>query len=339
MKTSLFNLHEIKINGGSVIIEFYAGDIFDIHSDILLLSAYKGQFFPTPGTTWGSLFIKTGMSVVGFSNNNSQRLSDNILLFQTTKNSCFNKLFALELSDLNKKSSFTNAALISRYRELIHFLENYPSETEESISLPLLGTGNQGLSLEDSVAELLKTFNQLKKTKLKIIRVFAKDFASIGVLNKKINEVLKRKELTHKGLLLAAIDESQKIITNPVSPLTFTTITNLLSLANSDHSALNIFGLVGRIFAESVCAEFLQIYRIDIEPSVLSSKISALSINFRQDRPHIEPHLRLLQIYGNQVSHAGNPDLNHQDATSIVISIMRIADFYEFKFSSSTKQI
>jgi len=338
MKTSLFNLHEIQINGKSVIIEFYAGDIFDIYSDILLLSAYKGQFFPTPGTTWGSLLKKTGISVDSNSNNNNKRISENILSFQTTKNDCFNSLISLELSDLNSRNSFSTATLISRYRELADFLETYSEEQIESISLPLLGTGNQGLSLEDSIAELLKTFNELKKTHLKIIRVFAKDFESIGALNKKINELLNRKEVIQKGLLHAAIDESRKIIDIPVSPLTLNTINNLLSLANSDYISLNIIGLMGRIFAESVCAEFLQIYRIDLEPSVLSSQISALSKNIRQERQHVESHLRLLQIYGNQVSHAGNLDLNDQDAASIIISIMRIVDFYEYKLFNSMDQ-
>ena len=64
-----------------------------------------------------------------------------------------NKLIALELSDLKRKNRFSTATLMSRYREFSVFLENHPTENDESISLPLLGTGNQGLSLEDSIAE------------------------------------------------------------------------------------------------------------------------------------------------------------------------------------------
>ena len=140
---------------------------------------------------------------------------------------------------------------------------------------------------------------------------------------------MNRKEGSHSNLLNAAIEKSRKVISNQISPISLATINNLLSLTNSDHISLNITGLMGRIFAETICDEFLQLYRIDLEPSTLSSKISALSVPLRKERPYIESHLRLLQIYGNQVSHAGNPDLNHQDATSIIISIIRIVDFYE----------
>ena len=338
MKTTLFNLHEIHIKEGSLIIEFFAGDIFDIHSDILLLSAYKGQFYPTPGTTWGSLLIKTGISVVGFSNNNSKRITNNIISFTTRENDCFKKLTALELSDLNKKNSFSTATLMSRYREFADFLENYPTETDESISLPLLGTGNQGLPLEDSVAELLKTFNQLKKTKLKIIRVFARDFESIGVLNKKINELLNRTEVVHTTLLNAAMNEAKEILKEEISSLSFETITDLISLADSNHSSLNSFGIKGRIFAERLCDKLIVMYGIVLEPSTLHSKITELTTTLLNDRPYVLSHLRLLQTYGNQAAHGVGAELNHQDATSIIISMIRLVDFYEYKLSCKTDQ-
>ena len=337
MKTTLFNLHEIKVNGESVIIEFYAGDIFDIYSDILMLSAYKGKFFPVQGTTWGSLQDRTGITVANQSIKEI-RISKNILSFETPINNYFSELNAFELSDLNQRNSFTNATLITRYRELVDFLETHPSDQVESISLPLLGTGNQGISLEESVSELLKTFNLIKRTKLKIIRVFARDFESIGVLNKKINELLSRTEVVHTTLLNAAMNEARKIIRGEISTLSFDTITELISLADSNHASLYSFGIKGRIFAEKVCDEFLQIYGIVLEPSTLHSKISGLSVNLRADRPYIESHLRLLQTYGNQVSHAGNLDLNDQDAASIIISIIRIVDFYEYKLLSSMDQ-
>ena len=123
---------------------------------------------------------------MGFESNKCPRISKNIISFKTAENNSFSKLIALELSSLDQKTGFTKATLISRYRELVEFLENYPSDSDESISLLLLGTGNQGISLEESVSELLSTFSQLKNTRLKIIRIFANNFESIGVLNKKM---------------------------------------------------------------------------------------------------------------------------------------------------------
>jgi hypothetical protein len=331
MKTSLFNLHEIKIEDRDLIIEFYAGDIFDIYSGILLLSAFRGGFYPTKGTTWGSLFERTGISFGIKSPGEQERISDNILLFRTTRNECFEKLVAIELTDLIQRNSFTLATLKTRYKELANFLESYPTAADESISVPLLGTGNQGISLEDSISELLKTLNQLKKTKLKIIRVFARNFESIGVLNKKINEILNRNEAIHTSLLDAAIEETRQIAGNQLSTLSANTISNLLTITAAENTSLNICGLNGRIFAETICNEFLVMYNIANITTNLDSKIRELTQAIRQDRPYVLSYLRLLQTYGNQVAHTGNPNLNYQDAAAIIIAIVRIVDFYEFK--------
>jgi|GEM_PF-3336375 len=335
MKTSLFNLHEIKIEDRDLIIEFYAGDIFDIYSGILLLSAFKDGFYPTKGTTWGGLYDRTGISFNIKAQVEHKRISDNILLFRTTRNQCFEKLVAIELSDLSKRSSFTAATLKARYRELADFIESYPTEEDESISMPLLGTGNQGISLIDSISELLKTLTQLKKTKLKIVRVFARDFESIGALNKKINEVLNRNEAVHASLLNAAIEETRQIAGNQLSPLSATTINNLLSISLAENTSLNICGLNGRLFAETICNEFLVIYNITNTTANLDSKIKELTTVLKNDRPYVLSYLRLLQTYGNQVAHAGNPDLNYQDAAAIMIAIVRIVDFYEYKIKTS----
>jgi len=80
-------------------------------------------------------------------------------------------------------------------------------------------------------------------------------------------------------------------------------------------------------------------YNIDLEPSMLNARISTLSKSLRNDRPTVECHLRLLQFYGNQVTHAGNVALNHQDAAAIIISIIRILDFYEYKLSFPTVKV
>lgn len=331
MKTSLFNLHEIKIEDRDLIIEFYAGDIFDIYSGILLLSAFKDGFYPTKGTTWGGLFERTGISFGIKSTEEHTRFSDNILLFRTPRNECFEKLAAIELSVLNRRTSFTAATLKARYRELAEFIESYPTDEDESISVPLLGTGNQGISLIDSISELLKTLTQLKRTKLKIVRVFARNFESIGALNKKINELLNRNEAVHTSLLDAAIEETRQISSNQLSTLSATTISNLLSISAAENTSLNICGLNGRIFAETICNEFLVIYNITNITNNLDSKIRELTPALKQDRPYVLSYLRLLQAYGNQVAHTGNPNLNYQDAAAIIIAIVRIVDFYEYK--------
>ncbi|MGV8963798.1 MAG: hypothetical protein ACOH2V_10535 [Candidatus Saccharimonadaceae bacterium] len=330
-KTTLFNLHELRINDTDLLIEFYAGDIFDIYSNILLLSAFKDGFYPSKGTTWGSLYERTGISFETMLPEDRVQKSENIHFLRTKKNKCFDKLIAFELTDLRRKNGFTRATLLTRYKELADFLENYPSEEDESISLPLLGTGNQGLSLEDSISTLLKTINNLSKTKLKIIRVFARNFESIGALNIKINEQLNRNEVVHNNLLDAAIEEAKDISSKEISLLSKNTILNLLSLSAANHSSLNTFGINGRFFAESICDEFIRIFEIAARTTTLETKIKEITLSKKLERQYVISYLRLLQSYGNQVAHPGNPNLNHQDAAAIIIAIVRIVDFYELK--------
>lgn len=123
MKTTLFNLHEIILDNGDLTIEFYAGNIFDIYSDIVVLSAFKGEYSPVPGTTWGSLAENTGITKDDLKPEAQTRISDNLVTFSTPPNDCFQKLVALEMSNLAKKNSFTRASLKSRYRELAKYLE------------------------------------------------------------------------------------------------------------------------------------------------------------------------------------------------------------------------
>jgi hypothetical protein len=333
-KTSLFNLHEIHFEENSLLIEFYAGDIFDITSEILLLSAFKGGFNPSPGSTWESLFDRTGISFIEKPIENTVSISENIILLPTPVNKYFSKLITIELSDWNKRTSFTAATLITRYKELGRFLENYPSAHDESISLPLLGTGNQEISLEDSVSELLKTINNLKQTKLKIIRIFARNFESIGVLNKRINKQLYRNEVVQNNLRDAAIEEAKAIAELKLSAYSKSIITDLLSLSAADHSALSIFGLKGRLFAESICDEFIRLYNITTTITTLDFKIKEVTYHLKFERPYVISYLRLLQSYGNQVAHHGNQSLNYQDAAAIIIAIVRIVDFYEMKLNT-----
>lgn len=335
MQTTLFNIHETSIDNKILTVEFYAGDIFDIYSDILVLSAFKAGFAPVKGTTWGSLSERTGIKYELLNPENQNRISDNIVLLRTPRNKYFEKLLALEMTDLKKRNSFTIATLRSRYRELAKHLEVFPDGEDKSVSMPILGTGNQGISLEDSVTELLHTISHLQNTNLKIIRVFAYNFESIGVLNQKINAVLNLNEAVHSNLLDAALDELEVLASGGISDLSNHTIERLKSLSGAAHISLNTFGITGRQYAERVVGEFIKFYHVEPEESVVSlnHKIQALTPKIITDRSYVVSYLRLLQNYGNQAAHAGNLNLNHQDAAAIIIAIVRIIDFYETRIT------
>lgn len=103
IKTTLFNLHEMHTSTGILTIEFYAGDIFDIYSDILVLSAFKDSFFPTQGTTWGYFYQKTGFDFYNYIDSSSPGISENIVKFNLPSNKYCSRLYAIEMLDLRKK--------------------------------------------------------------------------------------------------------------------------------------------------------------------------------------------------------------------------------------------
>jgi hypothetical protein len=331
MKTTLFNLHEIIIDNSDLTIEFYAGDIFDIYSDILVLSAFKGEYSPVAGTTWGSLAERTGINKNSLKPEAQTRISENLVAFATPPNDCFQKLVALEMSNLAKKHSFTMATLKSRYRELAQYLGELTDAEDESVSMPLFGTGNQGLSLDDSVTEMLNTISRLKNTRLKVIRIFANQFETIGMLNQKINGLLNRNMAVPSQLLGAAFEEIQVLGKGQLSPLSHGIIEKLTDLSVAENNSLNSFGIAGRHFAENLSGELLSIFRIEETPGSLHQKIQLLTPVLVTERPYVISYLRLLQNYGNQVAHPGNPNLNHQDAAAIIIAVVRIVDYYEDK--------
>jgi hypothetical protein len=328
--TALFNLQELVLDDHELLLEFYAGDIFDIFSDVLILSAFRGGFIPIEGTTWGSLHQKTGLGFQVADAANQTRFSENIVGFNIPENDFFYRLFALEMVKPGKNNSFTLASLKSCYKELGKFLENYKEDPFETVSLPLMGTGNQSISLADSITELLHILTSLKTTRLRIIRIFANNFRSISSLNLKINELFHRKEPVKSQLLNAALEELNLLETTSLTSLSIQTVQKLISLAGAEHATLNPFGIAGRIYAETLTLELCHRFKTEEIPSTLHLKIAQLTPHLKVVRPYVISYLRLLQNYGNLSAHAGNAGLNHQDAAAIIIAVVRIIDFYEW---------
>lgn len=335
MTTSLFNLQSVNLGDHELLIEFYAGDIFDVYSDMLVLSAYKNGFVPVPGTTWGRLHETLGLNVYHLPDAAMNRISENVVEFAVQRNPCFSRLVALEMISLTNKRNFTHGTLKSRYHELGDFLSKITDKHTESLSLPLLGTGNQQISHADSISELLDMVTHLKGTRLKIIRIFANSFQTIGSLNLKINQIYQREEAGSSRLMEAATGELTALAKQPLSDLSAQTVANLVSLSKYKHHSFNTYGIAGRHYAELVTSELFDWFDLGIEPETLHLKLAAMQHPLVEIQPTVYSYLRLLQNYGNQASHAKNRHLNHQDATAIVIAIVHIIDFYEANLANN----
>ena len=103
-------------------------------------------------------------------------------------------------------------------------------------------------------------------------------------------------------------------------------------LSTAENSSLDSFGMKGRLFAEEVSGKFMEIYEVFPSDDKIETRLRELKDCLFKDRHmYILSYLRLLQSYGNQTMHSGNPKLNHQDCAAIIIAFVRIIDFYESK--------
>ena len=316
---------------GILTIEFYAGDIFDIYSDILVLSAFKDSFFPTQGTTWGYFYQKTGFDFYNYIDSSSPGISENIVKFNLPSNKYCSRLYAIEMLDLRKNSNgFTEALVKHRYRDFIRLLESVSEPGVETLSLPLLGTGNQGIPYEVSVNALFSVLSELSNTGINTIRVFAWNFQSIGILNQKINSILSRPESANTGLLQAAIDEIYEQYNYELNSEGPVRLNDIISLTKAPHFSFTIYGISGRKFAENFCKNLLNKRSPEALATVISLEgmIKQIMADRLIDRPYVISYLRLLQSYGNLAAHEGSVKLNHQDAAAIIIAIVRINDYW-----------
>lgn len=154
------------------------------------------------------------------------------------------------------------------------------------------------------------------------------------LINLKINDILKRNALVHTALLDAALEELSEISGTYLSEFSKKYIGIIQGLSNAENSSFDFLGVKGRHFAEKVSGRFLHIYKLFPVDNNLEGKLRVLKDRLWFDRHmYILSYLRLLQSYGNQVSHPDNPALNHQDCAAIIIAFVRIIDFYESKIT------
>ena len=148
----LFHLREIQRDDGlSVELEFYAGDVLAVHNEVLLVSAFAGSYQPTPGSIFGAIADRYGISFASGPPADATRYPEGLLHFPV---SCpaFDSLWVIELRDPRRPFSLEDlrGALDAVGGRLPDMLAS-----ASSITLPLLGTGNQQLNPRDVARELL----------------------------------------------------------------------------------------------------------------------------------------------------------------------------------------
>jgi len=187
--SGLFNIINLSDDNKDYYIEFYAGDILDVYSDILLISAFKKGYLPVKNTIWGAIKEKYNLSFKLNLPDNSKSLDEHFHHFGSFKNESFNDLFVVELKEFGDSKNFSLSDLKSRFNMIFKNRHNFINDNHKSLSIPLLGTGREKLDLNDVIKEIYDLACKLKDTTLKVVRIFAYSYESIGLLNMNINHI------------------------------------------------------------------------------------------------------------------------------------------------------
>ncbi len=162
----MIRLHKAALSTeyGEKTVSAYFGDILDFseHIDILVTSAYAGSYAPTPRTVFNAL-DSVGISARELSSNPAfdLRKSCNVWLSEKIRGArvSIGRIGCVEFSHyrfggfrgINEKSVLSS---IKTFFKMLDIAETYGVEME-TVVLPLLGAGSQGVSGELTVIPLL----------------------------------------------------------------------------------------------------------------------------------------------------------------------------------------
>ena len=159
----LLNVVEIDKTNGFCSVEIYHGDITEIGFpvDLLVVSAFKNNYYPTQGTVIGALKERHSIDLHDLFNQENINLKEslNCWITQKHKSALYKYILVFEIRDFLTVS----LPLADIFRNLfisISVLNQMGAEIK-TIAMPVLGTGNQAFGFEEVITALLA---ELKKS-------------------------------------------------------------------------------------------------------------------------------------------------------------------------------
>lgn len=328
----LYNLSEIpRSNGLSLFVECYAGDILTIYSDVLIVSAFAHDYWPTPDSILGAISRRFGLNYGGSLPEGTESVDERLHRFPATPCPAFGSLWVLEMQLHDEEHPFTPAQLRSAFAVLGRSAASLSAA--RSISLPLLGTGSQSLDRRDVVREIIRLARTWAAIlpRLEVVRLFAYSFESIAVLNKTIDELLNSHHAGPASALLgAATAELKEKLPQFRHPNLRAGLGALVQLASASEPSVKSIAVEGRVLAEAA-AELLHEHFLPAKscPKKLFDRLAAIQPHIKALQEWILPYFHLLQLCGNSAAHGVASKVDSTDAAAVVVASIRVAEFTE----------
>ncbi len=332
MRAKLFNITEIsRDNLYPLELEFYAGDITTISSDILVTSSFKGRYSPTPNSVLGALNEKFGISIFSDMLIPLQSDMENICkIEQTIPRDFFKEIWLIHMTQYHTDFVNTDQVINSTFKNLRNCYKTINNSSISSISLPLIGTNYQKLSKQDIVLKLMNLIKEWSELcpKLKSIRLFSYNLDDAVLINKYIDQFFGVYTDNDASQLLftATVEELKDKICLYENDFNAYML-DLYTIASAKNPSLKSLAIAGRKIAEFCVNLLVDIY----EPTKQTNK-NTLDKNINIISSHLDcswfySYFKLLQLSGNHAAHSFPLQLNLTDSSAIIISSMKLIEY------------
>lgn len=341
---ALVNLFEIETPSGYKAVELHSGDLTKIDEkiDAIVVSAFKNGYSPTPGTLLGSLLENCNLNLKNLAQDPELDLRSalNVWISKRIDNQNFVRIICIEIIDLISEEKEIEKAVKNLF-SLIALADSQDLKIE-SIALPFIGTGNQGIDPGLILPRLMELSKRSLENLacLKKIIFYEKDEKKITILNDSLNKYLKRSDfetstyslenfqLTIKDDLLRYLI---KLKSDPIisSPGITETITDLIEKIKQNQIKPFEIGVLSRRLVEFIVKDVLEVksFTKDLSYSINEMKSKDIA-------SWVISYLHILRTFGNVAAHSSEansyrpPTMNEKDLITLFICLNRSLDFW-----------
>jgi hypothetical protein len=193
----LQNIVSISTNGGYKTIEIHHDDLTKLpwHTDVLVISAFRGGYSPVPNTLIEALLLNQSIEISRLAEDKLYDFRDTLSAWvsQPLQGKSYSYIVCLEGMF---ESHHNTGNIESHLEDLLAVLAvmQHKGIKIENIALPFLGTGNQGIPLDQLVPTLIKKSKELLETihSVNTLYFVHPKLAHVEHVNKEVNRYIKR---------------------------------------------------------------------------------------------------------------------------------------------------
>ena len=327
--TMLVNIVSIATPHGWRSIELREGDItqpdVSAQPDVLVVSSFRGNYYPVPKTVIGCLHDQLGLSVMQLAEAPEFQVGmrDAWMTPPLETGLPFQRLACVEMLDMRADAEHSEETIKRAVRSLFGLLAvaEINGVSIKRIAMPILGTGNQGLKMEavmpwmiETISKLLGNLSSIHTVQLYVLREGAQ---AAQILNK----LLEREQSTSVKVsaesealasqvcakLNALLEKSGNLDRDNAAAV------ELLSLLKRDAGSFITLAALARRLVEAIVQGVASEKGAKAEAELIK-KIEGLASH--GVAPWMLSYMHTLRVFGNEAVHEKQPKERHPRAVN-----------------------